>query len=222
MTSVDKSTGHGLSVAYDLLLVIHKLGSHRLLESDRFCGDHMHERSTLCAGEYCRVELLFQRFVGFRQNQARARPTQGFVGSCGHDVCMRNGAWIDARRNQTGHVSHIHQQVRPDFVRDLAKFRPIEDAAVCGKSANDELRSMRYCELAERVVIQQARVMINAVLHRVVDLPGKIDGGAMCQVPPIRQAHTQYRIAGLQQSLKHSDIGTGPRVRLHIGKVGTK
>ena len=49
--SFDKHFSHCLCVLYNLLLISFKFGLHSFLESDRFCGDYMHQWTTLDAGE---------------------------------------------------------------------------------------------------------------------------------------------------------------------------
>ena len=77
-------------------------------------------------------------------------------------------------------------------------------------------------QLAHRVVVDQARVFIDPVLHRLINLARKIHRRTVGQMPPISEAHTQHGIAGLQERLKDGDVGARPGVGLHVGKVGAK
>jgi hypothetical protein len=62
------------------------------------------------------------------------------------------------------------------------------------------------------VVIDQAGLRIDAVLHCVEVFSGEVYFRAMCQMATVSQAHTEDRIARLQQCIK------GGRIRLRTGK----
>ena len=132
---------------------------------------------------------------------------------------MRDRAGIDASSHQTCNVSHIHQQISSHFVGNLAEFSPIENPAVSRKTADNQLGLVGHRQVADRVVIDQASLVIDAILYRVVDLAREIHRSAVGQVPTVGKAHSQNRIAGLQQRLKHRNIRAGPRVWLDVGEI---
>ena len=66
----------------------------------------MHKRPALGTGEHGLVDHLGVFFLA--QNQPAARPAQGFVRSSGDDVGIRDGAGMQAGRDQAGDVRHVH------------------------------------------------------------------------------------------------------------------
>ncbi len=62
-------------------------------------------------------------------------------------------------------------------------------------------------ESLDDVVIEQARVVVNAILHGVIQLARKIHLRAMCQVPAVGKAHTEHGIAGITQGHVRCSIG---------------
>ena len=107
----------------------------------------------------------------------------------GHHVGVRNRAGIDPRRYQARHVGHINQQEGTDLIGDLAEFGPVEDSAVGRETAYDELGFVRDGQLAQGIIVDQARVPIDPVLHRLINLTREIDRGAVGQMPTIGEAH---------------------------------
>ena len=109
-------------------------------------------------------------------------------GGC-HHICKGDWARVDTRRDQPRNVCHINQQVGPDFVCDLAEFRPVQYPAVGRKSTDNHFRLVCHGELPQRVVVDQTRAVVDTVLHCVIDLAREIHRGAMREVPAIGKAH---------------------------------
>ena len=63
-------------------------------------------------------------------------------------------------------------------------------------------------QLAHRVVVDQTSIVIDSVLYSLIDLARKIDRRTVGQVTTVCEAHAQYGIAGLEERLKNSDVGT--------------
>ena len=72
------------------------------------------------------------------------------------------------------------------------------------------------------VVVDQPGGGVDAVLHRVVQLAGKTDAGAVGQVTAVGQAHAQHSVPGIEQRQVHRRVGLAAGVRLHVGVIGTE
>ena len=72
------------------------------------------------------------------------------------------------------------------------------------------------------VVIDQAGLCIDTVLHGVVQLAGKVHLGAVCQVTSIGQAHAEDVVAGFEHGHAGGRIRLRTGMRLDVGIVGTE
>ncbi len=89
-------------------------------------GKDMDVRSALLAGEDGLVDLLGNRRVGGQQHCA-ARAVETLVRG-GHDhMGNANRRRHHARRHQSADVRNIRQEVRADFIGDLAELLPIRN-----------------------------------------------------------------------------------------------
>ena len=104
-------------------------------------------------------------------------------------------------------MGHIHQQVGSNTVGDIPEFRPIHGSAIGRKATNNHSRLVCLGHRLQLVVVNQTGVMVDAVLHRLINLAGKIDRRAVGQVAPVRQAHTHDRVTGLEQRVINRNIG---------------
>ncbi|MNZ69786.1 hypothetical protein D3C78_880990 [compost metagenome] len=182
----------------------------------------MHQRAALAAREHGGVEFLFQLFVGAGQDQAATWTAQGLVGGSGDHVGERNRVRVQAGSHQTGNVGHIDKEISADFVSDLTEAREIQGLGVSGEAGDDHFRLVFDRQALDFVVVDQAGVGVDAVLHRVVELAGEADLGTVGQVPAVGQAHAQYGIAGLQQGQIDRRVGLAAGVRLDVGIVGAE
>ncbi|MNO71754.1 hypothetical protein D3C76_626770 [compost metagenome] len=220
-TALDEHAGHGLGVLHHLLLVSLELRLQRFLEADRFSGDHVLQRAALGAREYRGVQLLLDVGVGASQDQATTWTAQGLVGGGGHDVSERHRVRVDASGDQTGHVSHVDEQVSADFVSDGAETREVENLRVGRETGHDHFRLVLNRQTLDFVVVDQA-VGVDAVLYGVVQLAGGGNAGAMGQVTTVCQAHAQNGVATLQQGQVNSGVGLRTGVRLNVGVIGAE
>ena len=150
----------------NILLICLELRLERLAEADRLCGDDMLERAALCAGEDGLVKFLRQ-FLIARQDNAAARTAQRLVRRGGDDIRVGDRALVQTGSNQTGNVRHVNEQVRASLVCDLGKFCKVDGARIRGRTGDDHLRLFPFCQLAERIIINET-VLIHAVGHDVV------------------------------------------------------
>ena len=57
------------------------------------------------------------------------------------------------------------------------------------------------------IIVDLTRIGVQPILHRVIKLSGKIDCRAVCEVSAMRKAHSEHRIARIQQSHIHGRVG---------------
>src|SRR3990167_4832680 len=190
-TALDEYARNGLGVLHHLLLVGLELRLQGFFEAHGLGRDHVLQRAALAAWEYCRVELLLQRFVGAGQNQAATWTAQGLVGSGGDHVGERHRVRVHASGNQASYVSHVDEQERTNLVGDSAEAREVQYLRVSRETSDDHLRLVLNGQTLNFVVVDQTRDAVDAVLHGVVDFAGEADAGAVGQVTTVRsEEHT--------------------------------
>ncbi|MNM49766.1 hypothetical protein D3C81_607770 [compost metagenome] len=119
-------------------------------------------------------------------------------------------------------MGHVDEQVGTDLVGDLTEAWEIEGFRVGREPGDDHLRFALHRQALDFVVIDQARLGVDAVLHGVVQLARGRHLGAVGQVPAVGQAHAQNGVAGLQQGQVHGAVGRGAGVWLDVGVIGAE
>ena len=72
------------------------------------------------------------------------------------------------------------------------------------------------------IVVDPAGPAIDAVMDKMVELPGKTHLGPMGQMPAMGQIHTQDRIPGLKQGEIGRHIGLGTGMGLNVDIIGAE
>ena len=72
------------------------------------------------------------------------------------------------------------------------------------------------------VIVHFARFGIHPVLHRAIELAGKVHRGPVRQVPAVGKAHAEDAVAGFEQCEVHCRVRLGTGVGLHVCKVRSK
>ncbi|MCY1434441.1 hypothetical protein D9M71_505020 [compost metagenome] len=139
----------------------------------------------------------------------------------GDHVGIRQGIGVQAGGDQAGDVGHVDEQISPDLVGNLAEAREVQGFRIGREACNNHLRLVQGGQALDLVVVDQA-VGVDAVLHRVVQLAGRTDLGAVGQVAAMGQAHAQQGVTGLQQREIDRSVGLGTGVRLDIGVTCTE
>src|SRR5690554_3292375 len=188
--ALDEYFRHGLGVLQDLLLVFLEFRLQRFLEADRLSRNHMLQRAALGAGEHGRVEFLFDLFVGTGEDHAATGTTQGLVGRGSDHVRNGNRVGTDAGRHQTRHLGHIHKQVGTYFVDNSPEAGKVQSPAAGRPAGHEHLRLVPHREALYFVIVDQALV-VDAILHGIVELAGRADLGAVGQMTAMGQAHAQ-------------------------------
>ena len=74
--------------------------------------------SSLGSGKHRPVQLLRELLAA--QHQAAARPAQSLVGGGGHEIHVRDGAWVQPRGDQARDVRHVGHRQCAHGAGDLA------------------------------------------------------------------------------------------------------
>ena len=215
VTTFDESFCHRLGVLHDLLLVGFELGFERFLERHCLGRDHVHERPALNAGKDDRLKFFLEFFARVGDDETAARTAQGLVRGRGHDVRVRHRIRIHASRDQSRDMRHVDEQIRANLVGNRAQTCPVHHLRIRAETADQHLRFVFERQPFDLVIID-ASVLVHAVLHGMEQLAGNIHLGAVGEMPAMREAHAEDRIARLQQRQIHGLVGLRTRMRLHI------
>ena len=120
-------------------------------------------------------------------------------------------------RHQAGEVRHVHQELGADLVGDGAEGGEVDDAGVGAAAGDDERGPLAQRLVAHLVVVDAPGGGIDAVVHRLPDAPAVVHGGAVREVPAMRQRHAHELLARRQQHHERREVGLRARVRLHVG-----
>ncbi|MNQ94298.1 hypothetical protein D3C85_1098080 [compost metagenome] len=181
----------------------------------------MHQRAALGTGEHRGVEFLLDFRIGAGQDQAATRAAQGLVGGAGDHVGERQRVGVQTGGDQAGDVGHVDEQQGADLVGDGAEAGEIQGARIGAEPGDYHLRLVFDGQALDFGVVDQA-ILIDAVLHGVVQLARGRHLGAVGQVAAVGQAHAEDGIAGIDQRQVHGRVGRGTGVRLDVGVVGAE
>src|SRR6185369_2527284 len=93
------------------------------------CGDDVHQRAALHAGEDRLVDLFGDLFV-VGEDEAAARATQSFVRGRRDDVRVRERARVRAADDEACDVSDVAHDQRANLVGDRAEAGEVDGAWV--------------------------------------------------------------------------------------------
>ena len=116
--TVFRQTGsERLSVDDHLPLIIAELRLERFVETNRFCSNDMHQRSTLNAGKDGRVDLFREFF--FAHHDAAARATQTLVRRRSDKLRVRDRTRMLSPGDEPGDMGHVDEEKCADRIGDL-------------------------------------------------------------------------------------------------------
>ncbi len=165
-----------LGVLDHLLLVLLELRGGSVLKRNRESGDGVVVGTTLVARENGEVngalkvihDVLASLGVGVadtlaEEDHGTTGTTKGLVGGGSNNIGVLERRGDNASSNQTGDVSHVHNEVGADLVSDLAHASIVNQTAV-GRSTSDQ--ALRAVELGiglEGVVVDDPSLKVDAV-----------------------------------------------------------
>ena len=144
------------------------------------------------------------------------------MGGGGDDVSIRDGAFVDAGGDQTGDVGHVHHQHRTHAVGDLPELFKVDGPGIGGSAGNDHFGPALLSGLIDRLIIELLGVLVQGIGDDMIQLAGKVDGGAMGQVAAVGKIHAHDRVARLDRGEIGRQVGVGAGVGLDVGVVGAK
>lgn len=166
----------GLGVLDHLLLVLLELRGGSVLERNRESSDGVVVRTTLVARENREVngtlkviqDVLASLGVGVadtlaEEDHGTTGTTKRLVGSGGDNIGVLEGRGDDASSNQTRDVSHVHNEVGPDLVSDLAHAGIVNQTAVGGSTSDQALGAVKLGIGLEGVVVDDTSLKVDAV-----------------------------------------------------------
>ena len=159
-----RRVGERLRVAHDLRRVVAELGLGRLVERDGLGRDHVHERAALEPGEHRLVDRGGVLLAA--EDRAGTRAAQRLVRRERDDVGVRHRRRVRATGDEPGDVRGVDHEQRADLVGDRTERLEVDDARVRGRAGDDQLRPLARGELADRVVVEDLGVVVDAVARR--------------------------------------------------------
>jgi hypothetical protein len=165
-----------LGVLDDLLLVELEVLSLCLLQRDSKRSDGVVVGSALVTREDGEVDGSFEIVEGLlaglrvslayslaEEDHCATGSTERLVGGGGDNVAVWEGRLVDASRNKTRNVCHVHHQVASDLVGNLAHTGVVNFAAVSGCAGYKDLGAVHERVLLKLVVVDDASVEVDAV-----------------------------------------------------------
>lgn len=168
----------GLGVGHDLLLVDLEVRGLGLLEGDGQSGDGVVVGTTLVAGEDGEVDGVLELVESLlaslgvdgadtlaEEDHGTAGTTEGLVGGGGDNIGVLEGSGDDLGGNETGNVSHVNHEVGTNGVGNLAHTLVVDQTAVGRGTSDQNLRAVEDGVLLERIVVNDAGLLVDAVGH---------------------------------------------------------
>jgi len=195
-----------------------------------FCGNGVHVRPALHAREESAIQERAHFFefaargafpervlkVLPHQDKPSARATQGFVGSAGNHVTVREGVVKQAGCDEARWVSNVRNQEGTYFVGDVPQGLPVPISRVAAGPCHEHLGAETARHVSNLVVIQPVGIWPNPIVLHKVEFTRGVEGAAVGEVSAVRQLKAQEFFAGFQQGQEYGFVGLGPRMRLHI------
>ena len=210
----------GARVLDDLGGVGLELGLEALAETHGLGGDDVHERAALGARENRGVDHL--GVGGAAEDQAAARAAQGLVRGGRDEVGMGNGRRVVTRGDEAGDVRDVGEEQGADGAGDFTHAGEVDDAGVGAGADGDHLGLLALGRGGELVVVDQAVVLTDTVLHELIELAGEIGGVAVGEVAAVTEVHAEDLVTRLEHGGVDGEVGLGARVRLHVGVLGAE
>ena len=203
-------------------------------EGDRLGRDDVHQWAALDAREDGLVDGLGEAALDVRvvgpidlgrqlqaaEDEAASRPSQGLVRRGGDDVRMREGARMQAGRDEAGDVGHVDEEQGADAVGDGRHALEVDDARVGRGAGDDEPGSHASSGLLEGLVVDPGIGLTHAVGMDLVEAAGEVEGHAVGQVAAVGEVHAHDAIARLEDGEVGRHVRLGAAVRLDVDMLG--
>src|ERR1700724_115853 len=141
----------------------------------------MHQRATLKARKYRRIDFLGNRIV-VGENESAARPAKSLVGRRGDNMGMRKWRRMHAARDKAREMRHVDEKISANRIRDRPEPRKIPIPGVAGAAGDDEFRLMLLGKPRDRVHVDSMIFPAHAIRYRLEPFSGEIDRRPMGQM----------------------------------------
>jgi hypothetical protein len=188
--------GQQLGVDDRLALVVAVLVGGGELEGHGLGGDDVHQRAALGAGEDALVDGLAQVLAA--EDQAAARAAQGLVSGGRDDVGVAERARVEAGRDESGDVGHVHHQERVHAWAILPNRSKSSVRGIGAGAGHDQLGLDLGRLLLEGVVVDLLGLRVDAVGVDLVPLAAEVDRRAVGEVAAVGQVHAENPVARSQ------------------------
>ena len=212
---IHHGVGQSRGVLDNLFLIGLELGFQRFTEADGLGGDNVLQRTALAAREDGFVEVVL--LVGFlvAEDHAAAGTAKGLVRGGRDDVRVRNGARMEACRDETGNVRHVDPEDGAALVDDLTEAFEVDDARVRGGTGDDHLRLLFHGDSLEFVIVD-VTFIIDTIRDDVEEETGEVDGRTVSQVSAGVEGHAEDLVAGLADGHGDRHVGLRAGMRLDV------
>lgn len=116
----------------------------------------------------------------------------------------------------------VGDEVGAHVVGDVAEGRVVDVPGIGDRAADDRLRAVGAGQRADLVVVDEARLRVDAVGHEVEPAAREVRGRAVGEVAAVREPHREDGVAGAQQGGVRGEDRRGAGVGLHIGVLGAE
>ena len=175
------------------------------MKSHRFGCDHVHQGSSLGAGEDDLVHGL--GVLRLAHDDAATRSPQGLMGGGGDEVRIRDRAWVKPCGDQPCNVRDVYQKIGPHRLGNLLEPGEVQDSRVGAGSDHDHPRTAFLSDALNRIVVDHFCLSVHAVKEGAKEGTGKIHAAAVSEMSSLRQIHAKDHVTGFQDR----------QVRRHIG-----
>ena len=114
-------------------------------------------------------------------------------------------------------MRHIDHEKRAVFVCNFGKSFEINGPGICGRTGNEQFRTVPADHVLDLIVVDAARLRVHTVADAVIVFAGEIDAGTVRQMAAAGKIHAHERIARLQKRGVDLQICLRAGVWLHIG-----
>src|ERR1700686_1089111 len=140
-----------------------KFRLQRLLKTDRFCCNYMHQGSTL----HAREDQTIDRFSVFRlaHHDTTSWSTQTLVGGRGDKIGDSDRSGMDASRHETSDMRNVDEKIGTHQIRNFPHLVEINHPRIRGGSSGDHLGTMLLGDRREKIIIDPLSLPIYAIMH---------------------------------------------------------
>ena len=125
-------------------------------------------------------------------------------------------------RDETCDVRHINHKVSADALCDLGKSLEVDNSGVSGSACDDQLGLTFLRAFFHFIVIDDVRIVGNAIGNEVVIFTGDIYGRTVCKVTTVSQAHTHNGVAGIDEGEVDRCVSLRAAVRLNVCELSAE